>query len=82
MEFHPRMHPLRRDMLVNRTDIHRPAPYEYLSYGFSNMSAGIIRLFVEACENLRVSTRVTQTRRGLFQVRINTRPSVGLLLET
>jgi hypothetical protein len=61
---------------VNRTDVHRPQPYEYLSYGFSNMSKDIVDLFVQACERVGVFTRVNCGRRGLWDVRINRRDSV------
>jgi hypothetical protein len=40
---------------INRTDIHRPKPHEYLSYDFSNMSKDIVDLFVEACARVRSS---------------------------
>jgi hypothetical protein len=66
---------------INRTDIHRPKPYEYLSYEFSNMSKDIVDLFVEACDRVRVFTRVTRNGRGRWSVRINTRESVALMLE-
>jgi hypothetical protein len=29
---------------INRTDVHRARPYEYLSYDFSNMSTDIVEL--------------------------------------
>jgi hypothetical protein len=65
---------------VNRTDIHRPQPYEYLSYGFSNMSKEIVDLFVGACDRVGVYTRVNCNPRGLWDVRINRRHSVSRLL--
>jgi hypothetical protein len=65
---------------VNRTDIHRAKPYEYLSYQFSNMSKDIVDLFVEACDRVGVFTRVNCSRRGLWDVRINRRASVELML--
>jgi hypothetical protein len=68
-------------VFVNRTDVHRPKPYEYLSYAFSNMSGDIVDLFVATCEQVGVFTRVNQTARGLWTVRINRRASVALLLE-
>jgi hypothetical protein len=66
---------------LNRTDIHRPQPYEYLSYQFSNMSKDIVGLFVAACDRVGVVTRVNRSRRGLWDVRINRRPSVALMQE-
>jgi hypothetical protein len=38
-------------VFVNRTDVHRSQPYEYLSYQFSNMSKDIVDLFVQACSH-------------------------------
>jgi hypothetical protein len=69
-----------------RTDgcsfINRTGAYEYLSYQFSNMSADLIRLFVEACTRVGVTTRVNQSRRtGIWDVRINRRGSVALMEE-
>jgi hypothetical protein len=61
------------------TDVHRPKPYEYLSYHFANMSKDIIDLFVQACERVGVFTRLTVDRRGLWNVRINRRESVDLM---
>jgi hypothetical protein len=66
---------------INRTDVHREKPYEYLSYEFSNMSADIAALFVEACDRVDVFTRVNCDRRGRWDVRINRRRSVALMLE-
>jgi hypothetical protein len=65
---------------INRTDIHRPEPYEYLSYQFSNMSKDIVDLFVEACDRVGVITRVNRNQRGLWDVRMNRRESVSRLL--
>jgi Homeodomain-like domain len=65
---------------INRTDIHRPQPYEYLSYQFSNMSRDIVDLFVRACDRVEVATRVNCDPRGLFHVRINRRNSVELMV--
>ncbi|HSI81325.1 MAG TPA: hypothetical protein VK919_11825, partial [Solirubrobacterales bacterium] len=31
--------------VINRTDVHRDQPYEYLSYDFSNRSTEIVDLF-------------------------------------
>jgi hypothetical protein len=64
---------------VNRTDVHREEPYEYLSYEFCNMSEDIVRLFINACDRVDVFTRVNCDRRGRWDVRINRRPSVALM---
>jgi hypothetical protein len=69
-----------------RTDgccfINRTGPYEYMSYGFTNMSKEIVDLFLGACELVGVHTRVNQSRtRGTWQVRVNRRQSVALMLE-
>jgi hypothetical protein len=66
---------------INRTDVHRPVPYEYRSYGFSNKSKDIVDLFVGACDRVGVLTRVNGSARGQWQVRINRRASVALMLE-
>jgi hypothetical protein len=67
---------------VNRTDIHRPRPYEYVSYNFSNMSKDIVDLFVGTCERVGISDcRLNRNRRGLWDVRINRRASVASMLE-
>lgn len=67
---------------INRTDIHREEPYEYLSYDFSNKSGDIVELFVGACDRVGVEYRATfNERRGLWHVRINRRASVALMLE-
>jgi hypothetical protein len=65
---------------INRTDVHRPEPHEYLSYQFSNKSRDIVDLFVVACERVGVVTRANCDRRGRWDVRINQRPSVALIL--
>ncbi|MGH7268333.1 MAG: hypothetical protein ACREMB_26230 [Candidatus Rokuibacteriota bacterium] len=65
---------------INRTDVHRD-PYEYLSYAFSNMSTDITELFIDACDRVGVFTRATRSRRGLWQVRINRRRSVALMVD-
>jgi hypothetical protein len=65
---------------INRTDVHRPRPYEYLSYDFSNRSRGIVDLFTWACELVGVEYRRTGTGR-LHDVRINRRASVAKMLE-
>ena len=66
---------------INRTNIHRPVPYEYRSYEFSNKSKHIVDLFVAACEQVGVYTRVNCRARGQWDVRINRRASVALMLE-
>jgi hypothetical protein len=66
---------------INRTDIHRPEPYEYLSYEFSNMSQDILALFVDACDRVGVFTRVSCSRKRLWKVRINRRASVARMVE-
>ena len=66
---------------INRTDIHRAEPYEYRSYQFSNMSKDIVDLFLDACDRVGVMARVNRSRRGLWEVRINRRASVALMLE-
>jgi hypothetical protein len=58
---------------INRTNVHRPQPYEYLSYQFTNMSTDIVELFTGQCERVGVFTRVNRSRRGLWDVRINRR---------
>lgn len=67
-----------------RTDgcafINKTGPYEYLSYGFSNKSKDIVDLFVEACGRVGVFTRVNCSARGQWDVRINRRESVALML--
>jgi hypothetical protein len=66
---------------INRTDVHREKPYEYLSYEFTNMSEDIVELFVAACSRVGVVTRATCGSRGIWKVRINRRASVGLMLD-
>jgi LAGLIDADG-like domain/Homeodomain-like domain len=68
-------------VFINRTDVHRPRPYQYLSYQFTNMSKDIVDLFVGTCERVGVFTRVTRSPKGLWNVRINRRESVARLLE-
>jgi hypothetical protein len=67
-----------------RTDgcafVNRTGPYEYLSYDFSNNSKDIIDLFVRACDVAGVRTRVN-CHRGQWDVRINRRESVALMLD-
>ena len=59
--------------------INRTGPYEYLSYDFTNYSADVIAIFRAACYLVCVAYRVTQYQRA-WKVRINRRPSVGLML--
>jgi hypothetical protein len=66
---------------INRTDVHRDQPYEYLTYQFSNMSKDIVELFLGACQHVGVFTRVNRNSRGLWDVRINRRDSVAPMLE-
>jgi hypothetical protein len=66
---------------VNRTNIHREQPYEYLSYEFSNMSTDIVDLFRGSCDRVGVFTRANRNPRGLWSVRINRRASVALMVE-
>ena len=66
---------------INRTNVHRPEPYEYLSYQFSNMSTDIVELFLAQCDRVGVFTRVNRNDRGLWAVRINRRDSVALMQE-
>lgn len=67
---------------INRTDVHRAKPYEYVSYHFANMSQDIVELFLVACARVGIADcRVTRRSRGLWSVRINRRASVALLLE-
>jgi hypothetical protein len=68
-------------VFVNRTDVHRPRPYEYLSYQFSNMSDDIVDLFLATCDRVGVFTRANRNSRGLWTVRINRRASVAILLK-
>jgi hypothetical protein len=66
-----RLHPLGRSVFVNRT-----GPYEYLSYGFYNLSPEILALFVETCQSLGLRPCVYAK-----SVRLNRRDDVGRLLE-
>jgi hypothetical protein len=68
-------------VFINRTDVHRPKPYEYLSYEFCNMSEDIARLFFGVCERLELRPRINRDRRGRWDVRINRRASVARLLK-
>jgi len=56
--------------------INRTGPYEYLSYGFHNLSAEILGLFVETCRSLELPPCVYAT-----SVRLNRRDDVARLLE-
>lgn len=67
-------------VFVNRTDIHRPEPYEYLSYDFANSSEDITGLFTDVCERLALRPRVSCDRMGRWHVRINRRASVDLMV--
>jgi hypothetical protein len=69
-----------------RTDgccfVNRTGPYEYLSYAFTNMSEDIVRMFVGACTTVGVVTRATNGgAKGIWNIRINRRASVDLMLE-
>jgi hypothetical protein len=66
---------------INRTDVHRPHPYEYLSYEFANVSTDIVDLFRKACAQVDVFTRANRDRRGRWSVRINRRESVARMLQ-
>jgi hypothetical protein len=56
--------------------VNRTGRYEYLSYDFSNRSADILDLFVEACDAVGV-----QCRRYERHIRIYRRPSVAAMVE-
>jgi hypothetical protein len=64
---------------INRTDVRRPQPYEYVAYHFFNRSRQIAELFVGACEQVGVFTRLTGCAERGWTVRINRRPSVALM---
>jgi hypothetical protein len=49
--------------------VNRTGPYEYLSYEFSNLSAQIRELFMDACDRVDVSYRRTGDTRGYTDVR-------------
>jgi hypothetical protein len=67
---------------INRTDIHRPQPYEYLSYHFGNLSKDIIDTFTAACDLAGVHDyRVSGKAGGRWAVRINRRASVARMVE-
>jgi hypothetical protein len=63
--------------------INRTGRYEYLSYDFSNRSREIVELFCRACDLVGVEQRFTgsNSRRGVWDARINRRASVALMLE-
>jgi hypothetical protein len=54
--------------------INRTGPYEYLSYDFTNRSAGILDLFATTCESVGV-----EYRRYERHIRVYRRASVALL---
>jgi hypothetical protein len=56
--------------------VNRTGPYSYMSYDFSNRSAQIRELFMDACDLVGVEYRAYQR-----YVRIYRRPSVALMLE-
>jgi hypothetical protein len=56
--------------------VNRTGPYEYLSYEFSNLSAQIRELFMDACDRVDVSYRPYRR-----YARIYRRESVALVLE-
>jgi hypothetical protein len=61
--------------------VNRTGPYEYLSYQFSNRSEDIARLVAGSCEQVSVEARLTHNRRrDLWELRVNRRASVGLML--
>jgi hypothetical protein len=67
---------------INRTDVHRDQPYEYLSYCFSNRSKDIVDLFTTTCDLVGIRDyRVTSDQRPVWHVRINRRASVRLMFE-
>lgn len=62
--------------------VNRTGPYEYLSYHFSNTSAGVAGIFLDACAAVGVTCRTNYNeRRGYWDVRINRRESVALMRE-
>jgi len=61
--------------------INRTGQYEYLSYAFSNMSDDIVQLFTGTCDRVGVGYRANQNRTGRWEVRINRRASVALMLK-
>lgn len=62
--------------------VNRTGPHEYLSFEFFNCSEGIVRIFLNACEQVGVFTRVNfLAARRAWRVRIYRRESVALLLE-
>jgi hypothetical protein len=56
--------------------VNRTGPYEYLSYGFSNYSTGILAEFVATCEFVGM-----RPRHNARHVRLNRREDVAELLE-
>jgi hypothetical protein len=67
-------------VFINRTDVRRPQPYEYLSYNFANRSLDIIGLFMHVCERVGIRARVNW-HAGKGSVRINRRACVARMLE-
>jgi hypothetical protein len=67
-------------VFINRTDIYRDQPYEYLSYGFSNKSQDIAEIFLATCWLVGIDARCNLNR-GLWEIRINRRDSVARLVE-
>jgi hypothetical protein len=67
---------------INRTDVHRSRPYEYLSYGFSNLSKDIVDLFTTACDLVGIHDyRVSGKGGQRWDIRIKPRASVARMLE-
>ena len=69
-----------------RTDgaafVNRTGPYEYLSYHFANKSKDIALILSTALDMVGVRHRLTDGgRRQLWQLRVNRRPDVALMLE-
>jgi hypothetical protein len=56
--------------------VNRTGPYEYLSYDFCNVSAGILDAFVDTCESVGLRPRRTGRR-----VRLNRRADVARLVD-
>lgn len=62
--------------------INRTGRYEYLSYGFGNMSVGVTAILIDACRRVGVDYRVNlDRRRDYWDVRINRRESVAKMVE-
>jgi hypothetical protein len=56
--------------------INRTGRYEYLSYDFSNLSAGILDVFMDTCAAVGL-----HPRRHPRHIRLCRRPDVALLVE-